>query len=124
DRPGERLGELGLAHAGHVLNQQVPLGEEHGKSEPDRGRLSLDDLLDVLDDGPGAGGELVRQHWPTEVVPGPLGCRHRLLLRRRHLPPSVLRSTEARLGSPANRRPTPEDRLTVPDVVADSALWR
>ena len=47
DRAGQRLGELRLADAGDVLDEQVTLGEQHGQAEPDRVALALDHLLDV-----------------------------------------------------------------------------
>ena len=36
DRAAERLGQHGLADPGHVLDQQVTLGEQHGQGEVDR----------------------------------------------------------------------------------------
>ena len=46
DRPGQRLGEHRLADAGHVLDQQVALGEQHRDGQPDDLGLALDDGLD------------------------------------------------------------------------------
>jgi len=42
DRAGQGLRQHRLAHARHVLDEQVPLGQQHGQGEPDRLRLSLD----------------------------------------------------------------------------------
>ena len=50
DRPGERLGQHGLADAGHVLDEQVALGEQHGDRRPDDVALALDDRLDARGD--------------------------------------------------------------------------
>ena len=47
DRAGERLGELGLADARHVLDQQVPLGQQHGQAQPHDFGLAFDHALDV-----------------------------------------------------------------------------
>ena len=50
DRRGERLGQAGLADAGHVLDEEVPLGDEAEQHELDHLGLALDHLLDVGDD--------------------------------------------------------------------------
>ena len=47
----DRLGERRLAHAGHVLDQQVALREEADQGEPDGVFLALDHLLDVREQG-------------------------------------------------------------------------
>ena len=49
-RAGQRLGEHRLADAGHVLDEQVALGEQHDQRQPDDVGLALDDLLDVVRD--------------------------------------------------------------------------
>src|SRR5206468_8334260 len=48
DRTGDRLGEHRLAHARHVLDQQMPLGDERHQCEPDLLVLATNDALDVL----------------------------------------------------------------------------
>ena len=40
------LASIVLPTPGHVLDEQVPLGEQHGDGEPDRLALALDDGLD------------------------------------------------------------------------------
>ena len=47
DRTGQGFGQHRLADAGHVLDEQVPAGEEHRRGHPDDVRLALDHLLDV-----------------------------------------------------------------------------
>ena len=66
DRRGQRLGQAGLADAGHVLDEQVALGDEAEQDELDDLGLALDDVLDVGDDvgvvvgeGRAAGGGLL-----------------------------------------------------------------
>ena len=51
DRPGDGLGQHRLAHAGHVLDQQVPVGHQAGQRHLDDLALALDDPLDVADEG-------------------------------------------------------------------------
>ena len=46
DGPGEGLGEHRLADAGHVLDEQVPFGQQHDQREPDGLGLAVDDRLD------------------------------------------------------------------------------
>jgi hypothetical protein len=58
DRPREGLGEHRLAHPGHVLDEQVPLGEQHDQGQPDRLRLAVDDRLDGGADLPRVRGQL------------------------------------------------------------------
>ena len=53
DRPGQRLGQHGLAHRGHVLDEQVPLGQQHRERELDGIPLTFDDGLDRLADPAG-----------------------------------------------------------------------
>jgi hypothetical protein len=53
DRPGQRLGQHGLAHPGHVLDEQVALGQQHRERELDGIPLALDDGLDRLTDPAG-----------------------------------------------------------------------
>jgi hypothetical protein len=53
DRPRQGLGQHRLAHPGHVLDEQVPLGEQHGQGELDGVTLALDDDLDRLADPAG-----------------------------------------------------------------------
>ena len=55
DRPGDRLGEHGLADAGHVLDQQVALGEQGDERQPDLAVLAADDPLDVASRSRGTG---------------------------------------------------------------------
>ena len=50
DRRGEGLGQAGLADAGHVLDEEVPLGDQAEQRELDDLGLALDHLLDVADD--------------------------------------------------------------------------
>ncbi len=45
DRPGQRLGQHGLAHPGHVLDQQMALREQHGQREAYDLGLALDHTL-------------------------------------------------------------------------------
>ena len=52
DRAAESLGQHRLADPGHVLDQQVALGEQHDQGQVDRAPLALDDALDRLR-GPG-----------------------------------------------------------------------
>ena len=59
DGPGQRLGQHRLADPGHVLDEHVPLGEQHGQRQPDRVRLALDDGLDGLADAVGDPHQLV-----------------------------------------------------------------
>ena len=47
---GDRLGQRRLAGAGHVLEQQVTLGEQAHQRRGDLVALALDDELDVLQD--------------------------------------------------------------------------
>ena len=51
DRRGERLGQRGLADAGHVLDEQVALGEQAEEGQQDDVVLALDDPADVVGDG-------------------------------------------------------------------------
>jgi len=46
DRLGQGLGQHRLPHARHVLDEQVPLGEQNGEGQPDDVRLAVDDGLD------------------------------------------------------------------------------
>ena len=50
DRACERLGEHRLAHAGHVFDEEVPLGEQHRERRGHRVALAADHRLDVLHD--------------------------------------------------------------------------
>jgi hypothetical protein len=50
ERRGERLGEAGLAHARHVLEQEVTLGDQAEEDQFDDLALALDHTLDVVDD--------------------------------------------------------------------------
>ena len=50
ERERERLCQAGLAHAGHILDEQVPLGHHADQGEVDDVGLALDHSLDVLDD--------------------------------------------------------------------------
>ncbi len=52
DAAGQGLAQHRLADAGHVLDQQVTLGEQHDQRRVDDVRLALDDLLDVPADPP------------------------------------------------------------------------
>ena len=65
DGPGQRLGQHRLAHAGDVLDQHVPLGQQHGERQPDGLGLALDDRLDGVADP-------VR--YPDQVVERALGA--------------------------------------------------
>jgi hypothetical protein len=47
DAAGQTAGERGLTEAGHVLDQQVPLGQQGGQRHLDQLRLAFDHLLDV-----------------------------------------------------------------------------
>ena len=51
DAAGERAGQHRLADAGHVLDEQVALGEQHGHRDLDGLALSVDDGLDGGHDG-------------------------------------------------------------------------
>ena len=62
DGAGERLREHRLADAGHVLDEQVALGQEHGEGGRDRLALARDDGLDVLHDARGERADLVDAH--------------------------------------------------------------
>ena len=50
DGPGQRLGQRRLADAGHVLDQQVALGEQGDQRDPDDLRLADQDTFDVRGD--------------------------------------------------------------------------
>ena len=52
DAAGQRLAELGLADAGHVLDEEVALGEQHDQGGVDDVGLARDDALDVLRTAP------------------------------------------------------------------------
>lgn len=58
DGPRQRLGQHGLAHAGDVLDQQVPLGEQHGQREPYDLGLALDHVLHRSADTLRGGGQI------------------------------------------------------------------
>ncbi len=47
DGPGQRLGQRGLADAGHVLDQQVAFGQHGDQRDPHHLRLADQHLLDV-----------------------------------------------------------------------------
>jgi hypothetical protein len=49
-RARQRLGQLGLADSGNVLDEQVTLGEQDHDRQPDGLRLAVDDPLDVRRD--------------------------------------------------------------------------
>ena len=71
---GEGPGELGLAGAGEVLEQQVALGEQAGQREPGHVLLAEDGLLDVADElveGVGEPGDLLLRD--AAVVGGLMG---------------------------------------------------
>ena len=55
DGAGQRLGELGLADPGHVLDEQVAFGEQDGEPEADGVVLALDNVLDVRGDASARG---------------------------------------------------------------------
>ena len=57
DRRRQRLGQARLAHAGHVLDEEVALGEEAHDGQLDRFRLAVDDLGHVGRDRVEEGGE-------------------------------------------------------------------
>ncbi len=67
DGPGQRLGQLGLADAGHVLDEHVPLGEQDGHRQPDRLGLAGDHRLHGRADAMGHRHEFVQL--PVGVVP-------------------------------------------------------
>ena len=50
-RVRDRLGQRRLAGAGHVVEQEVTLGEQAHQRERDLVALALDDLLDVVEEG-------------------------------------------------------------------------
>ena len=52
-------GQQRLAHAGHVLDQDVPLGEQGDDGEPDDVGLAQDDQADILHQAIGQGEQLV-----------------------------------------------------------------
>ena len=68
ERRGERLGQRRLAHAGHVLDEQVALGQQADQRQPDRLGLALDRLLDVGDDRLESVGEQPDLALPRIVV--------------------------------------------------------
>ena len=53
------LASMVLPTPGHVLDEQVALGEQHGQRQPDDLGLALDDLLDRLADPVRCGGEII-----------------------------------------------------------------
>ncbi len=50
DRLGQRLGEHGFAHAGHVFNEQVALTQQTDDGEFERGLLADNHFADVIDE--------------------------------------------------------------------------
>ncbi len=58
DGTGQCLGQLGLAHPGHVLQQQVPLGQQDDQGGLDHLGLALDDLGDVAPQSLGDGRDV------------------------------------------------------------------
>ena len=57
DAAGQCLAQHRLADPGHVLDQQVTLGEQHHEGRRDHVGLALDDLLDVGPDPPDDAGQ-------------------------------------------------------------------
>ena len=49
DRVRDRLGQAGLARPGHVVEQQVALGEQAAQGQADLVTLAADHLIDVVD---------------------------------------------------------------------------
>lgn len=47
DRPGDRLGELGLSHSRNVFDENMTLGDQGEENELDDSSLALDDGLDI-----------------------------------------------------------------------------
>ena len=62
DGPRHRAGQHRFAHAGHVLDEQVTLREEHRERHLDRGVLAIDHRADAAENRSGAGVELVVSH--------------------------------------------------------------
>ena len=73
DRAGQRLGQHRLADAGHVLDQQVALGEQHGDGEPDDVGLAVDHGLHRGPDGTGRRGSAQRDR-PARHQRSPGSC--------------------------------------------------
>ena len=59
---GQRLGQRGLAHARHVLHQEVALGEQRDEREAHDVRLAHEHVLDVGGDPVGQLGHLGQRH--------------------------------------------------------------
>ncbi len=57
DGLSQRLGDRRLAHTGHVLDQQVPFGQEAQKRLANDDRFAPDDLFHVVSDGIEGGDE-------------------------------------------------------------------
>ena len=53
---GDRAGGERLGHAGHVVEQHVPVGEQAGHDQLQRRPLADDRLADLVDDGAHQGG--------------------------------------------------------------------
>jgi hypothetical protein len=70
DRLGQCAGELGLADAGDVLDEEVPLGEQDGQRRADGAVLPVDDRPDGLEDPAGALLDLGERHETGVVVGG------------------------------------------------------
>ncbi len=88
ERGGQRLGQARLAHAGHVLDEEVALGDQAQHDQVDDVGLALDDPLDVVGDGAEDLG----------------GARQRGGLRRRcRHPERVCRATARHTGGPLRR---------------------
>ena len=58
---GERLGQQRLADAGHVFEQQVPVGQERDERQPDDFGLAEEHLPDVRREGVEQGGQFLRR---------------------------------------------------------------
>ena len=108
DGPRERLGEHGLAHAGHVLDEQVPLGEQDDQREPDRLGLPVDDRLDGRADLPRGADQVIECPRAVRHRPRPVSSTKKPSSKRPGLPRGA-----GLPGSPLRRRRLRRRLLTV-----------
>ena len=69
-RAGQRLGQHRLADAGHVLDEQVALGEQHGQGQAGRPRLLPSITFSMARRSRAACGHVVEADYRTPDPPG------------------------------------------------------
>ncbi len=94
DGPGQRLGEHRLAHARHVLDEQMALREQHGQREPHDLGLALDHGLHRPADPLRRGGQIPPR---ARLRPRGVTSKARLLVIGRH--PALLGPCPALRGA-------------------------